>query len=115
MIKYSECTECFLSVKWCDQFEEKETGSQEGVKQEWVWLSRKELCQFDETVLSEYVVAVESDEEFMMSMREWMRSSEYEWGWDADQVQYFEQQEKWEGIEANQLLQKLSRFCKLFS
>ena len=115
MIKYSECTECFLPVKWCDWFEGKGTGSQGGVKQEWVQLSGKGLCQFDETVLSEYVVAVESDEEFMVSMREWMRSSGYEWGWDADQVQYFEQRKEWGGIEANQLLQELSRFHQLYS
>ena len=44
------------------------------------------MCQFDEMVLGEYVVALEGDEEFRLTMAKRMRELGLEWVRDEDQI-----------------------------
>ena len=52
-------------MEWCDRFVGVGKGSDGGAKQEWIKRTGRGLCQYNELVLSEYVVLVEDDEEFI--------------------------------------------------
>ncbi len=110
MAQYSGCTECFVLMEWCNRFEGRGLGSQGGAKTEWVRRQGPGLCQFDEMVLGEYVVALEGDEEFRLTMAKRMRELGLEWVRDEDRIRYFGLCEEWDMIEGNKLLWELGRF-----
>ena len=65
MARYSGCHECFVPMEWCDRFVGIGKGSDGGVKQEWIKRTGRGLYQYDELVLSEYVVLVKDNKEFI--------------------------------------------------
>ena len=61
LAKFGGCATCFAPQAWCNRLEEKDnTGlSNRG---DWRPIGGKELCQFDEVLLSECVVSLTMDE-----------------------------------------------------
>ena len=114
MAMYSGCHECFVPIEWCDRFVGIGKGSDGGAKQEWIKRTGRGLCQYDELVLSEYVVLVEDDKEFIQKMEQRITKSGFEGKRNEDRVRYFGQREEWGGIEANKMLRELIRAIIVF-
>ena len=91
---YSRYHECFVPIEWCDRFVGVGKGSDRGAKQEWIKRTGRGLYQYNELVLSEYVVLVEDDKEFIQKIEQRMTESGFEGKRNEDRVRYFGQREE---------------------
>ena len=89
-------------------------GSDRGAKQEQIKRTRRGLYQYNELVLSEYVVLVEDNKEFIQKIEQRITESGFEGKRNEDRVRYFGQREEQGGIKANKMLRKLSRAIIVF-
>ena len=89
-------------------------GSNRGAKQEQIKRTGRSLYQYNELVLSKYVMLVKDDKEFIQKMEQRITESGFEGKRNEDRVRYFGQREEQGGIEANKMLRELSRAIIVF-
>ena len=78
-----------MPIEWCDRFIGVGKGSDGGTKQEWIKRTGRGLYQYNELVLSEYVMLVEDNKEFIQKIEQRMTESGFEGKRNKDRVRYF--------------------------
>jgi hypothetical protein len=102
MEKYSGCMECFLPQAWCNQWEQRETDG--GMYRRKVGVK----CEFQDVVLSGFVVGVMDKEGAMEGLRDRMAERGYDVKCEDEGLKYLGQKRIWGGLETSVLLREYS-------
>ena len=110
MEKYSGCMECFLPQAWCNQWEQSD-----GVG----GMYRRKTgvrCDFQDVVLSGFIVGIGREEGAMDGLRERMAGQGYDIERQEEVLKYLGQKRIWGGLETSVLLREyylVSRVSRL--
>lgn len=113
MARYSGCMNCYAPQAWCEAWEEQETERGQENRGSWRRVGGRDWrCQFDELLLSEYVVALGQEEQIVQKRNERMREQNCDPQKEHDEGRFLGRKVIWSGLETNGLVQELKEIAK---